>query len=326
MIAKTFITAKGFGDSCSYLCLDDKRAQVLAAEGVRTHDIRLMAADFERQHGLMPEKEKPVYHSALSFPAGEQVADERLVELGKRFLEKIGMVNTQYVLVKHTDKEHLHVHVLANRVDNDGEPIGKGLIIERGIKAAQELTEEYGLRREDGKRLDRTHREALHEPDAKRYRIYEAISAALPKCRGLDDLEKGLLAEGIAVRFRYDKESGERTGISFRLENRSFKGSRVDDEFSLGRLERRLALQEVLRQKPGLFEGKELAERLTLVGDEGMRKREEQRLAEAERMKEEALRLAEAERMKTEALRLAEERRRELLEEQVLRRGMRHRM
>jgi len=313
MIAKTFITAKGFGDSCSYLCLDNKGAQVLAAEGVRTHDIRLMAVDFERQHGLMPEKEKPVYHSVLSFPPGERVADERLVELGERYLEKIGMVNTQYVLVKHTDKEHLHVHVLANRVDNDGEPIGKGLIIERGIKAARELTDQYGLQREVGKRLERTHREALHEPDAKRYHIYEAIREMLPRCRGLDDLEKGLLAEGISMRYRYDKENGERTGVSFRYENRSFKGSRVDAEFSLKRLERRLALQEVLRQKPKLFEGKELAERLKLVGDEGLRKQEERRLTEMERSR-------------AETLRLAEERKQDMSEELTLRRGIRHRM
>src|SRR5262249_37699819 len=151
-----------------------------------------MAADFEWQHGLMPEKEKPVYHSVLSFPGGEKGEDKRLVELGGRDLERTGMVNTQYVVVKHTETEHLEMHIRANRVNNDGEPIGKGLIIERGIRAAEELTREYGLRQEAGKRLDRTHREALHEPDQKRYRIYEAIQEVLPRCRGLDDLEKEL--------------------------------------------------------------------------------------------------------------------------------------
>src|SRR5579871_465740 len=128
MIAKTFLTGQGFGETCRYLCEEQTRAEVLAVEGVRSYDWKQMAADFEWQHGLMPEKEKPVYHCALSFPVGEQVGDERLVELGRRYLEKIGMGNTQYALVKHTDTEHLHIHVLANRVNNDGEPTGKGLI------------------------------------------------------------------------------------------------------------------------------------------------------------------------------------------------------
>ncbi|HVU94882.1 MAG TPA: relaxase/mobilization nuclease domain-containing protein [Puia sp.] len=285
MIAKTFITAKGFGETCSYLCEDLTRAQVLAAEGVRAHDVKLMAADFQWQHALMPEKEKPVYHSVLSFPMGEKVDDKRLVELGRRYLEKIGMENTQYALVKHTDTEHLHVHVLANRVDNDGQPTGKGLIIERGIKAARELTDEYGLTPDGGKRLDRTHREALHEPDAKRYRIYEAIREVLPRCRELEDLEKELMQKGIAVRYRY-AESGERQGISFRTENCSFKGSRVDKEYSLKGLERTLDLQEALRQQPELFEGRALDERLRLMRDPSLRAKEEERVVEMKRQEE----------------------------------------
>ncbi|MBS1603086.1 MAG: relaxase/mobilization nuclease domain-containing protein [Bacteroidetes bacterium] len=282
MIAKTFLTAKGFGETSAYLCRDLSRSQVLAAEGVRAHDWKLMAADFEWQHGLMPEKEKPVYHCVLSFSPGEVVSDERLVELGRRYLEKIGMVNTQYAFVKHSDTEHLHVHILANRVNNDGEPIGKGLIIERGIKAAAELTSGYGLRPEKGKRLDQTNMEALHEPDAKRYRIYRAIQEQLPECRGLDELEKKLLQRGITMRYRYDVSTGERQGISFRLENMSFKGSRVDRMYSLKALERTLALQEELRQKPGLFEGKEFGERMRLMRDDGLRKAEERRLKELE--------------------------------------------
>ncbi|GGB14829.1 relaxase/mobilization nuclease domain-containing protein [Puia dinghuensis] len=255
MIAKTFLTGQTFGRTCEYLCQDQSRAEVLAAEGVRMHDYRLMAADFEWQHRLMPGKEKPVYHCALTFPPGEQVPDEQLVQLGQRFLEKVELVNTQYAFVKHTDKEHLHMHVIANKVDNDGAPTGKGLIIERGIKAAAQLTAEYGLRQDAGKHLDQTHREALHEPDAKRYRIYEAIHGQLPQCHTLDDLEKALLQQGITVRYRCHPDTGERQGISFRLENRSFKGSRVDEEYSLGGLQRTLALQEQQRQEEELRQG-----------------------------------------------------------------------
>ncbi|HLZ86218.1 MAG TPA: relaxase/mobilization nuclease domain-containing protein [Puia sp.] len=316
MIARTFLTGKGFGETCAYLCQDQSRAQVLAAEGVRTHELRLMAADFEWQHGLMPEKEKPVYHGVLSFPGEERVNDDRLVELGRRYLEKIGMVNTQYVFVKHTDKEHLHDHILANKVSNDGEPIGKGLIIERGIQAAQELTEEYGLRKEEGKRLERTHQEALHEPDAKRYRIYQAIQEELPRCVGLEELEKGLLQRGIAVRYRYDVETGEPQGISFRFANRSFKGSRVDKMCSMKELKQTLQLQEELRQKPGLFEGLEFGERLRLMRDDSLRKKEELRVEESDRQ----VALRQEELRQSAELRRVEE----LREVQGLRRGLRH--
>jgi len=337
MIAKVILTGKSFGETCNYLCQEQSasqeqslapvqsRGQVLDSEGVRSHDLRLMAADFEWQHGLMPEKEKPVFHSVLSFPPGERPTDERLVELGRRYLEEIEMLNTQYALVKHTDKEHLHVHVLANRVNNDGEPIGKGLIVERSIKAAKALTEEYGLEQNESKRLERTHLDALHEPDVKRYRIYQAIGEELPQCEGLDDLEKGLLKRGITVRYHRDQETGERQGISFRLENRSFKGSRVDEEYGLKKLERTLGLQQELRQKPELFEGKEFGERLRLMRNEELRREEELRV---EGVRQEGLRqkeLLQQEVLQKELLRQQELRQTEELhvrQHRGLRQGM----
>jgi hypothetical protein len=249
MLGKVFLTGKGFRETCAYCCERQSHSSVLDAEGVRWHNQEVMAEDFERQHQLMAEKEKPVFHSVLTFPPGEQVEDARLVEIGRKYMEKIGMVDTQYAFIKHMDKAHLHVHVIANRVNNHGQPIGKGLIIERSIKAAKELTREYGLAPDEGKRLVVTRREALHEPDAKRYQIYEAISEVLPRCRGLDDLEKELLRKGVTMRYRRDKETGERQGVSFRFGNRSFKGSRVDNGYSLKGLERKLALQEVEREK-----------------------------------------------------------------------------
>src|ERR1700761_4817198 len=122
MIGKVFITEKTFGETCQYVCERQEQSQVLDTENVRVHDPKLMAEDFEWQHSLMPGKEKPVFHSVLSFPAGETVDDDKLVEIGRKYMEKIGMDGTQYAFVKHTDKDHLHVHVIANRVNDDGKP------------------------------------------------------------------------------------------------------------------------------------------------------------------------------------------------------------
>jgi hypothetical protein len=40
--------------ACGYICMDQKRAQVLEAEGVRAHDYKLMATDFIMQQNLRP--------------------------------------------------------------------------------------------------------------------------------------------------------------------------------------------------------------------------------------------------------------------------------
>src|ERR1700721_2834016 len=112
MISKTFITGKTFRESCLYVCEDLERAQILEVEGVRKHDLRLMAEDFETQQAWANQvKENPVYHTVLSYPHGEDPGDEKLVEISNRFLQKIALEDTQHIIVKHTDKEHLHVHI-----------------------------------------------------------------------------------------------------------------------------------------------------------------------------------------------------------------------
>jgi hypothetical protein len=251
---------------------------VLAVEGVRGYDHRLMAEDFELQHRFWPEKEKPVFHAALSFPKGEVPGNDRMVLIARQYLGEIGMRNTQYAVVKHVDKQHLHMHVIANRIDNDGEIIGKGLIVERGIKAARMLTREYHLQEERRKNLHLTNMEALHEPDAKRYRLYLAIQRHLPECYRLDDLEKKLLEDGITMRYRIDPASGARQGISFRIEDYSIAGYRVDPSCTLRKLEQALSLRQdqVLREylylgteKKG--ERRELEERQVLPLPEALR-------------------------------------------------------
>jgi len=225
-----------------------------------------MAMDFEAQHQRMATKEKPVFHAVLSFRPGEVLDDKMLVELGEKYIEKMGLSDTQYAFVKHTNKRHLHVHVVANRVDNHGGPTAKGLVVERSMKVAGELTKEYGLQADEGKRLEMINKDAVHEPDLKRYRIYEAIREVLPRCRGMSDLEGALREKGVETRYRIDERTGERQGVSFRLENRSFKGSLVDKEYSLGRLEWRLVQQQRLWQDSELRKGREKELVLRLKG------------------------------------------------------------
>ena len=259
-MSKVFLTGQSFGETARYLCLDLERAQVLAVEGVRGHDYQLMEEDFKMQHRLMPEKEKPVFHGMLSFPPGEDPGNEKMAEIARTWLQEIGMANTQYAIVKHTDKAHLHLHILANRVNNEGRIIGEGMIIERGIRAARKLTREYGLKAEEGKNLELTNLETMRSDDAKRYRLYAAIRDALPGCREMEDLEKRLFERGITTRYKTDAE-GERCGISFRIENHSFKGSQVDGAYSFRKLDQTVTLQRELQERQELALRKEREEK-----------------------------------------------------------------
>src|SRR6185369_14598350 len=97
--------------------------------------------------------------------------------------EKIGITNTQYAIVKHIDKAHPHLHVIANLVNNNGESIKDNWIGLRGKKISQQLTLKHDLKQALSKDLSLTHIERLSEKEANRYTIYQAISELLASCK-----------------------------------------------------------------------------------------------------------------------------------------------
>lgn len=237
MISKVLPAARSFRSCCQYVCQDKTRAEVLKAQGVRGHDHNMMAKDFEHQRMLRPDKHHAVFHSVLSFYPGEKVADEKMVKIAEQYLERIGMVNTQYVIAKHTDREHLHMHVIGNRVDNNGAAIQESWIGLQAKKVAQDLTREHELIAVQKKDLSLTHRESLQPAEEKRYHIYEAIVTCLERSNDLTGLEMALLKRGIDTQYKYNEQTRELEGISFRFGKQCYKGSQIDREFSLKGLE-----------------------------------------------------------------------------------------
>src|SRR5688572_17818886 len=121
MISK-HVPSGSFYHTCLYAC-DRLEAEVLFTEGVRGHDYKLMAQDFLIQQEMRPSKKMACFHGILSFYPGEKPSDEMMVEIAQKYLDKLGIIDTQYSIIKHTDKAHLHLHIVANMVNNDGKSI-----------------------------------------------------------------------------------------------------------------------------------------------------------------------------------------------------------
>lgn len=242
MISKA-VPANSFYHTCRYIS-NKQGAEILLVEGVRGHSYKLMAEDFIRQQQMRPSKKLACFHGILSFYPGENPSNEMMKEVAKKYLDQLGMVNTQYAVSKHTDKAHLHLHIVANMVNNDGKSITDSYIGLRGKKIAQRLTQEYKLIPALEKNLKLTHLENLSETEANRYKIYIAISENLPHCRNMEELEKRLLKLGIETQYKYKGQTEEKQGISFKIGNFCYKGSQVDRKFSFAGLEKSLALKQ----------------------------------------------------------------------------------
>ncbi|MDQ2719351.1 MAG: relaxase/mobilization nuclease domain-containing protein [Bacteroidota bacterium] len=203
-----------------------------------------MAKDFERQQSLRPSLSKAVFHGIISFYPGEKIDDKMMVEIAKEYLQNMKITDTQFVIVKHIDKNHQHLHIITNLINNNGETIRDNWIGLRGKKIAQKLTLTYGLKEAVSKNLSLIKPEALNEKEATKYVIYQAILESLPNTRNLDDLKERLMKKNIETLYKYKGQTNELQGISFKIGNFKYKGSEIDRKFSVLNLQK-----EILKQR-----------------------------------------------------------------------------
>lgn len=167
-----------------------------------------------------------------------------MAQMAREYMEKMGIKDTQYIIGRHFDKEHPHVHIAFNRIDNNGKTISDRNDRFRSEKICKELTAKYSLYFAGGKENVKEHR--LKEPDKTKYEIYQALKAEIGQCRNWKDLLAHLKKQDIDVRFKFKSNSQEMQGIIFEKNGYHFNGSKVDRGFSYSKID--FALQQNNRE------------------------------------------------------------------------------
>ena len=236
MIAK-IMKGSGFKGVINYILDPKKGTELIDSSGVRTDDISHIIQSFIDQTNLNPRVSKVVGHISLSFSTQDspKLSNEFMTQATREYMEKMGIKDTQYIIGRHFDKEHPHIHIAFNRIDNNGKTISDRNDRFRSEKICKELTIKYGLYFAGGKEQVKEHR--LKEPDKTKYEIYQALKAEIAQCRNWQDLLAHLKKQYIDIRFKYKGNSQEVQGIIFEKNGYHFNGSKVDRSFSYSKID-----------------------------------------------------------------------------------------
>ena len=236
MIAK-IIKGTNFSGVVSYmLSKREGQVKVLQANGVRSSFPNDIAHDFNLQASMRPNVHKPVCHTILSFSAhdSERLTDATMVKIANEYLHEMGYSDTQSLIVRHSDRQHPHLHICINRIGNDGKTISDRNEKYRSTKICRELTERYGLTLGEGKKA--VNRQQLRGEDKLRYEIFDAIKAVLPQSKNWKVFVAGLEQQGITTRFKTKGNTDIVQGSIFVKDGCSFSGSKIDRSYSFARL------------------------------------------------------------------------------------------
>ena len=206
----------------------NKEARLLYSEGLLTDTPKDIIDGFECQRHLNSRVQHWCGHISLSYSPkdAERMDDDFMVKLALEYMDKMGIKNTQFIIVRHLDKEHPHCHIVYNRVDNDGKCVSDSFEYYRNNEICDEMKRKYGLTY--GENKDQVKTERLKGRPKIRQEIYLAVQAAKRSAKDWTTFQRELAQKGVTVRKKFRRGSTEVDGLSYFKDGQKFKASQVD--------------------------------------------------------------------------------------------------
>lgn len=210
--------------------------------------------DMERPTLSRSKIKEPCGHISLGFSPkdGDQLTDDYMLKIAEEYMAKMGITNTPYIIVRHTDKPHPHCHIMFSRVDYDGKIIKSATNRYRNKAVCLDITRRHNLTMgTDSLSLDP---EKLRGSERSKVEIRQIANEVLNdrSIHNVATFRQELKKRGVKVEVLYDRtpEQNMKTLI-YRKGNHSFIASKIGRRFTpnsiLKELNRREA--EAERQK-----------------------------------------------------------------------------
>jgi len=124
-------------------------------------------AHFERFISLNERTTTNTIHVSLNFDFSDKINTEKLQAIAREYMERIGFRNQPYLVYRHDDAGHPHIHIVSTNIQKDGSRISlHNLGKNQSEEARKEIEIEFGLIKAESSK--QTNILNLHPVDAKR--------------------------------------------------------------------------------------------------------------------------------------------------------------
>ena len=170
------------------------------------------------------------YHAILSFSKNDEkvLTKEIKEDLIKEYLKAHGLQDNQAVAYEHKDTEHLHIHIVANRIKVDGRCVSNSNERYKNMSFVRAMSYKHGL--ENSKNVG---------GNTQKERFKAIIDSTVNGSKSFSDVERELKEQGFSIL----KGTGvKQNGITF-IDDKSgvqFKASSLGNRFTYNSIEKRL--------------------------------------------------------------------------------------
>lgn len=179
---------------------------------------RELAREFGALRKMRPTLGKAVFHASLSLsPRDRNLSDSEFADLGEQYLAGMGFAESPFVIVRHNDTDHQHIHLLASRIAaTTGKVVTDKHDFKRSEDIIRKLETAFGLAAVAPSTTTTPRRNTMH-PDQKK-----KIEARLEQSS--NEVEATLAEAGAASTCEpFSPTDKERTGYKRRLLEDEYK-------------------------------------------------------------------------------------------------------
>ena len=243
-IAKA-IKGKGFRGALEYdLSKEQGRVIDTNMEGTGPREL---AMEFGEIRKLRPNLGRAVLHVSLSAAPGEHLNDDQWREIGQRYMHGMGLDANQYLITRHLDTEHEHVHLLVKRVRFDGEVTSDSHDYRRHEILMRAIERDYSLQPVRPSIEAERHAATKGEIEqglrtgtaSTRQRLQQLCDGAAATSRTYSDYAERLEAASVELVPVTQLDGAKFSGLSYRLDGVMMKGSDLVKGYSPAGLAKR---------------------------------------------------------------------------------------
>jgi hypothetical protein len=228
----------GFRGALDYNMREEKGDLIFSNMSGKTS--RELAAEFGTIRSLRPNVSRAVFHTSINAAPGESITTDQWRAIGERVLSEMGFTDNQALIFQHTDTDHSHIHIVANRIKNDGglvsdakdfkriDSVMRGIEKDFGLQAVESSSESQ--RRAPSKNMIEKFTRTGEVPTITQ--LQQLCDAAAHECGSISDYEKRLQLAGVELIPFVQMEGAKLSGLMYRLGDVVMKGSDLGKKYS----------------------------------------------------------------------------------------------
>ena len=238
------IKGKGFRGALRYNLekVEKGIAEVLDHSFVSASEKSIMK-EIQMVRAQRPNLQKYFYHTSINFPPCEDLASEKMKLIGHDYMVANGFTQHQFIMFRHHDADHPHLHILVNRIGYDGKVLSDSNDFARSEKVLRELEIRYDLTKVNSSSQARERAMTKNELEmmkrtnepSQKMKLQVLIRDILQEKQGntAQEFIKALEDKGINVLFN-QASTGYVSGISYGYEGIIIKGAKLGNDFKWG--------------------------------------------------------------------------------------------